>query len=173
MTTNAFARFIGLSRAENLYQIKRGNNGISSRLAERIAEKFPEISKSWLLTGRGAMFVEDEEETVVVPYFEEDFFMALGAVDALEPACDMVMPAFARCDFAMRCGAADNGTVTVLLLKRRQTDDPVASGEYAVLTGVRGSLLTFTEGEPVAELTGRLFCEVTGRLTITRPAPKR
>ncbi len=33
MTTNYFARHIGLSRGENLYQIKRGNNGISIDVA--------------------------------------------------------------------------------------------------------------------------------------------
>ncbi|MCC8018825.1 MAG: hypothetical protein LIO85_03515 [Rikenellaceae bacterium] len=48
-----FAQSIGLKRGENLYQIKRGNNGISRQLAERIVEYFPKISKSWLLTGEG------------------------------------------------------------------------------------------------------------------------
>ena len=55
MTTNGFARHIGLSRGENLYQIKRGNNGVSQNVADRIVEKFPEISKMWLLTGEGHM----------------------------------------------------------------------------------------------------------------------
>ena len=36
LTINAFARHIGLSRGENLYQIKRGHNGISRDLALRI-----------------------------------------------------------------------------------------------------------------------------------------
>ena len=33
MTANAFARHIGLPRGENLYQIKKGNNGISLDVA--------------------------------------------------------------------------------------------------------------------------------------------
>lgn len=41
MTTNYFARYIGLARGENLYQIKRGNNGISFDVANRIVAKFP------------------------------------------------------------------------------------------------------------------------------------
>ena len=53
MTTNYFARYIGLPRGENLYQIKRGNNGISRDVAERIVAKFPEIDLLWLLTGNG------------------------------------------------------------------------------------------------------------------------
>lgn len=55
MTTNGFARHIGLPRGENLYQIKRGNNGVSQDIANRIVAKFPEINKLWLLTGEGQM----------------------------------------------------------------------------------------------------------------------
>lgn len=53
MSTNYFARHIGLARGENLYQIKRGNNGISLDVADRIVSKFPQVDKLWLLTGRG------------------------------------------------------------------------------------------------------------------------
>lgn len=59
MTTNGFARHIGLARGENLYQIKRGNNGVSFDVAERIVAKFPEVSKLWLLTGDGQMINGD------------------------------------------------------------------------------------------------------------------
>lgn len=59
MSTNAFARHIGLPRGENLYQIKRGNNGISIDLADRICKKFPQINKLWLLTGEGKMLLSD------------------------------------------------------------------------------------------------------------------
>ena len=56
MSTNAFARHIGLPRGENLYQIKRGNNGLSIHVADMICEKFPEIDELWLLTGKNDMF---------------------------------------------------------------------------------------------------------------------
>ena len=55
MTTNAFAHHIGLPCGENLYRIKRGQNGISRDVANRIAVKYPEISKGWLLFGEGEM----------------------------------------------------------------------------------------------------------------------
>lgn len=55
MTVNGFAKHIGLQRGENLYQIKRGNNGISVDVANRICERFPDINKLWLLTGDGEM----------------------------------------------------------------------------------------------------------------------
>ena len=52
MSTNYFALgHIGLARGENLYQIKRGNNGISLDVADRIVSKFPQVDKLWLLTG--------------------------------------------------------------------------------------------------------------------------
>lgn len=50
-TVNSFAKHIGLPRAENLYQIKRGNNGISRDLARRIHEKYPTCSMAWLMFG--------------------------------------------------------------------------------------------------------------------------
>lgn len=76
---SAFARRLGLGRAENLYQIKRGNNGISMKLAETIHSAFPEISKAWLLTGEDEMLAGNsanspthihacvEEETIEIP----------------------------------------------------------------------------------------------------------
>lgn len=55
MSVNKFAKHIGLPAAENLYRIKRGQNGISRMVAERVVEHFPSVSKGWLLTGEGAM----------------------------------------------------------------------------------------------------------------------
>lgn len=48
---NSFARHIGLPRGENLYQIQRGNNGISLDVAQRIHERYPGYSISWLMCG--------------------------------------------------------------------------------------------------------------------------
>ncbi len=56
-SVNAFAKHIGLRRSENLYQIKRGKNNISPRLASTIARHFPEVSRGWLLTGEGQMLL--------------------------------------------------------------------------------------------------------------------
>ena len=41
LSINSFALTIGLKRSENLYQIKKGNNGISRDLAELITAKSP------------------------------------------------------------------------------------------------------------------------------------
>ena len=41
LSVNSFALNIGLKRSENLYQIKKGNNGISRDLATLITTKYP------------------------------------------------------------------------------------------------------------------------------------
>ena len=61
MTINAFARHIGLLRGENLYQIKKGNNGLSINVANLICEKFPEIDELWLLTGKNSMLLSEDK----------------------------------------------------------------------------------------------------------------
>ena len=72
MSTNYFALYIGLARGENLYQIKRGNNGISLDVADRIVSKFPQVDKLWLLTGEGQMFSEERIRGAQIPYYNVD-----------------------------------------------------------------------------------------------------
>ena len=68
MSTNYFARYIGLPRGENLYQIKRGNNGISRDVANRIVAKFPQIANLWVSTGEGQMFAATELRGAQIPF---------------------------------------------------------------------------------------------------------
>lgn len=58
-----FALRIGLNHPDSIYHILRGRNGISDRMADRIAAAFPEIAKSWLLTGEGEMFHREHRST--------------------------------------------------------------------------------------------------------------
>lgn len=60
MSANAFAKHIGLKHAENLYRVKRGQNGISRALADRIVKHYPEISRGWLLFGEGTMLIKEQ-----------------------------------------------------------------------------------------------------------------
>ncbi len=73
LSTHKFAHTIGIKRAENLYQIKRGSFGISKELSGLITKKYPEINRAWLLTGDGEMLVGAsaagiEPDTVVPVY---------------------------------------------------------------------------------------------------------
>ncbi|MCC8089625.1 MAG: S24 family peptidase [Rikenellaceae bacterium] len=66
MTVNAFAYHIGLKRSENLYQIKRGNHGVSRELANLINQHYPQFSIGWLLTGEGDNGVSEDPNELKV-----------------------------------------------------------------------------------------------------------
>ncbi len=101
MSINYFARHIGLARGENLYQIKRGNNGISLDVAERIVAKFPQIDKLWLLTGEGQMFSDTKLRGVQIPYYHNDPEQYISSLATLEPESYLLLPMLQQCDFAM------------------------------------------------------------------------
>lgn len=63
---NSFAKHIGFLRGENLYQIKRGNNGISRDVAERIHAKFPQYSVAWLMFGESLLPQLTQENDLVI-----------------------------------------------------------------------------------------------------------
>lgn len=101
MSTNHFACHIGLSRSENLYQIKRGNNGISLNLAQRIVEHFPQVSKLWLLTGDGEMLLEEPQNGVWVPFYRLDAERSIRHLAEHEAECRLLLPDATHCDVAM------------------------------------------------------------------------
>lgn len=103
LSVNSFALNLGLKRSENLYQIKKGNNGISRDLADMITAKYPSISKGWLLTGEGDMFMETKTEPVVnngVPFYGMDAVVAAQEQDLPEPRFFINMPTFSDSDIA-------------------------------------------------------------------------
>lgn len=100
-SVSAFAREIGLNRSENLYQIKRGNNGISKDLAESINTRFPEISKAWLLTGEGGMIKGDGHyRSYDIPFYKEDAVRVAAARDMNDPDHFISFPILDGVDFA-------------------------------------------------------------------------
>ena len=58
-----FADFLELKHPDNLYQIKRGCNGISIVMTKKICEKLPHVNKCWLLFGEGEMLKKEAVET--------------------------------------------------------------------------------------------------------------
>ena len=60
-----FAIRIGLSHPDSIYHILRGRNGISDKMAERIIMAFPEVNRSWLLSGEGEM-LQDQNPQVAL-----------------------------------------------------------------------------------------------------------
>ena len=138
MTANYFARHIGLPRGENIYQIKRGNNGISRRLAERIVTHFPQISKMWLLTGEGEMFVEPQSVACTIPFYNFEIEEWIHRLDELTPTTEMAVPQLSDCDLAMVYHGKPMEKVfpagSTLFLKKKTVEAIIPGREYVVIT---------------------------------------
>lgn len=138
MSTNYFARYIGLARGENLYQIKRGNNGISLDVADRIVAKFPQIDKLWLLTGEGQMFADERLRGPQIPYYDVDVERGITQLDQLEPQGNLIIPPVGECDLAMiYTGRAMGDCIppgTRILLKAVDRDAIIPGDEYVIVS---------------------------------------
>lgn len=136
MTVNYFALHIGLPRGENLYQIKKGNNGISRNLADKIVSKYPEISLPWLLTGEGNMFSDHSLAGMQIPFFPTDVAQ-IGQTETAEPEHEVLLPMLADCDLAMLYnGKAMSTTIpsgSVVFLKKITPDAIIPGLEYVVV----------------------------------------
>ena len=67
-TTNSFAKSLGLDKSERIYRIKRGQNGISRKLAELIHKFYPEYSVPWILCGSN--LVPPPTDILEIPLFD-------------------------------------------------------------------------------------------------------
>ncbi len=135
MTVNSFARHIGLARSEALYQIKRGNNGISANLVDRIVAKFPEVNRVWLLTGYGSMF-SDGVSDMQVPFYNCDLSQ-ITEVEEFVPESYMFVPQINSADLAI-CYYGDDmapsiPSGTILFLTRIDPATLTYGNEYVVV----------------------------------------
>ena len=138
MSTNYFARYIGLARGENLYQIKRGNNGISLDLAEHIVERFPDINKLWLLTGEGTMFLKNDRHKPI-PYYKLDPEQEIGRVAELCPEEYLILPMSGASDYFAMCyaGRAMGAVLpagSIVVLREIAPDAIIPGGEYVIVS---------------------------------------
>ncbi|MFR9621049.1 MAG: S24 family peptidase [Rikenellaceae bacterium] len=139
MTINHFAKHIGLVRSERLYQIQRGNNGVSRKLAEEVVASFPQINLTWLLSGRGEMLIDPMAQYSHIDLYDVDVERFDGDTSTLKAAMRMVLPTSIEADFAMRyCGDAMSNTIgsgSVVILKEVRSEAIIPGGEYVVVTG--------------------------------------
>lgn len=149
MSTHAFAMAIGLKRSENLYQIKRGNFGISKELARLITLKYPNINRSWLLTDEGQMITDSSPEAAIaalsgaIPYYQSDI---LSLYDAdVKPLYHIVLPMFKSATFAAVC-----------------------SGNAMSSTAPSGSTVVVRETVVAAILPGEVYMVVTNDYSVLR-----
>lgn len=139
LSVNSFALNIGLKRSENLYQIKKGNNGISRDLAELISKKYPSISKGWLLSGEGTMFLNDRQTAPSgsVPFFSLDAVDAVQADSSqTDPRFMIFVPPFIDCNLAALClGTAMQPEIppgSIVVLKQTDLSALVPGETYLV-----------------------------------------
>lgn len=144
LSINAFALHIGLKRSENLYQIKKGNNGISHDLAELITAKYPSISKGWLLTGEGEMMIDQKRtsKNSGIPCYGMDAVEAVEMLERtngeqlLQPQFYIDFPPLKRCDLAaLSLSDAMQPEVPAgsYVLLRRQNPDELLPGAMCLI----------------------------------------
>lgn len=97
---NSFAKAIGFSRAERLYQIKRGNYAISKNLANTIANRFPNINDAWLITGEGNM-LKDTASVAKIPLYNVGLSDFKTDLTQMTPAHELDIPILSGSDFAI------------------------------------------------------------------------
>lgn len=159
LSVNSFALNIGLKRSENLYQIKKGNNGISRDLATLITTKYPSVSKAWLLTGEGEMFVEEVAASASqagVPYYGMDILAAVDETVLPSPQFYISIPIFDNCDIA----AQNIGTAmlpeiapgAIVILKRWNVESIVPGESYLVVTEQFKGIRAIRAGSNPSEL---------------------
>lgn len=149
MSTNKFAAAIGLKRSENLYQIKRGNFGISKELARLICIKYPMISRLWLLTGEGQMLEGKASADAVldtikgldgaVPFYNVDALQLVREdIDNYKPNCYLVLPSAKEASFAATVSSnsmsPDIKAGSTVVLKEIDVDTILPGEAYLVMT---------------------------------------
>ena len=137
LSVNSFALNIGLKRSENLYQIKAGNNRISQDLAERIASRYPQISRAWLLTGEGDMFTDDAVKRVSVPFYDADIEKYITAPQNFTQKNYISLPMIEDAEFGAKYyGRAMGDAIppgSVVMLRRVMPDSLIPGGDYLVV----------------------------------------
>ena len=137
LSVNSFALNIGLKRSENLYQIKAGNNRISQDLAERIASRYPQISRAWLLTGEGDMFTDDAVKRVSVPFYDADIEKYITAPQNFTQKNYISLPMIEDAEFGAKYyGRAMGDAIppgSVVMLRRVTPDSLIPGGDYLVV----------------------------------------
>ncbi len=140
-STNKFAGIIGLKRSENLYQIKRGSFGVSKELSSLITTKYPQINRSWLLTGDGEMMVGVSaagiDPAMVTPFYNIEANQLGNLTEENKvPLYNISLPVMA--DFALQCTgnsmAPDIPNGATVALKRIDIETLLPGMPYLVVT---------------------------------------
>ena len=139
MSTNFFARHIGLARPDIFYHIKSGKGKLSQNLARRIVDRFPEVSIGWLLTGEGEMLGTPSND-YRIPFYEGNVTgNMLRGLQEVAPSQYLYVPLIEDCDCAFRCYddaiAADIMPGSIVFLKQTDTTAIIPGRIYVIVSG--------------------------------------
>lgn len=173
-TYNALARRLGLKRGENLYQVLKGNYGISRRLADRIHTVFPAFSIGWLtIADSGTTSCSPFQSIMDLPLYMDWRFLEKGSRS--EPDQMVLFPKYfcPEAEIATLCqtdALEPRVMLGAYMLLRRTTIDRVLFGNiYLVSTPTIALLRIVRSGETDDRL--RLLSmkpEKYGEITIPR-----
>lgn len=143
MSANYFAKYIGLARGENLYQIKRGRNRISLDVAQKIHRKFPRFSISWLMCGEPEVI--DNGDTIEILPLYYDMWTIRFLEDAAEEQFIISSAAANGAKFAASYTGNTMETPFYLrdtiLLFRKQSIETIPTGSGLYLIDYKGERL--------------------------------
>ena len=135
LTLHSFALAIGLVRSETLYQIRRGQIGISAKVADLIVAAYPQFSKAWLLTGYGNKYADPASATGHIPFYNCNLSNIVN-LERLEPESYLFLPMASSADFAIIYHGEDMEpsvpSGTVLLLSKVDVKSVVYGNDYVV-----------------------------------------
>lgn len=138
LSINSFARYVGLPRGENLYQIKRGNYGISLNVARKVHAKFPQFPLSWLMYGEteSPVMSVGDVSVVRIPVYK-DLSVLSYPVEG-DPTEELVLSVAEAGGARLAVLYAGESSETVSqdwLILLREPDDEIADGRvYLVAT---------------------------------------
>lgn len=139
MSINLFASHLGLSRAESLYHIRKGDYGISQDLADRIIACYPNIDRTWLLSGVGNMFKSDTVERNTVPFYKEEAEITLLNINGYTPNSDYSVPFQTGAELVLRSHSlAMSDALSVahdLFLRSCTVEEIIQGNEYVIIVG--------------------------------------
>ena len=144
MSANYFAKYIGLARGENLYQIKRGRNRISIDVAQKIHRKFPRFSISWLMCGEPEVIDNNRDTIKILPLYH-DMWMMRFLEDAADEQLIISTSAANGAQFAVSYTGNPMETPFYLrdtiFLFRKQSIEIIPTGSGLYLIGYKGERL--------------------------------
>lgn len=136
LSLTQLAMKLDMSRTENLYSIKRGHYGISSDLADRLCELYPDLDRTWLLSGVGSMLLSTKSKNPQRPYYRSMAEDSITNINQLKPSGVVSMPHINGYDFIIRSASKamcdKQCAATDLFLRSVELDEIVQGNEYVL-----------------------------------------